>query len=491
MTPLPYLQLLHLSLPQVALDVTALVVLFTDLALRGRSLRFRFSVAAGIASTGCFLAIVRLLTAPVQVNLFDGMFVLSLLTSHVQVALLVFTIVTLLLSIDTEFTEHVGEFVALVLLALTGMMFLVSTQNLLVTFLSLELLSLALYALAGFDSQRPRSAEAALKYFLFGGISAAFMLYGFSLLYGIANSTNYAQIGVAIGRSGMTPVVMIAVVASILGFGFKVAAVPLHFWSPDVYEAAPNPVAGFIASSSKIASFFAFFTLMTLCFGAVEGGGAWRGFHTGWVPVVAVIAALSMVLGNLGALAQRGFRRLMAYSAIAHTGYMLIALVSHRAGDVAALLYYVATYSASVLGTFAVIHVIEQQEGDDLFSRFDGLSRRAPVLSACLFLFLLSQAGVPPLAGFFAKFYIFAAALHGEGGTSLLWLVLLALAMSAVSLFYYLQVLKRVYVSEPTEITGPIRVPKLATFVIVLLACAVVLAGALPEPLIQWFRAAM
>lgn len=487
MTTLPYLQFLHASLPQVALDVAALIVLFTDLAIRKKSLRLRFSVATAIASAGCIVAIVLLLTAHSQVNLFDGMFVTTILSAHVQVAILALTIVTLVLSIDSSFTEHVGEFVVLVLLAVTGMMFLVSARNILITFVSLELLSLALYSLTGFDKRRPQSAEAALKYFLFGGISAAFLLFGFSLLYGIANSTNYAQIGAVVGASGLTPLVVVAMVTSIIGFGFKVAAAPLQFWAPDVYQAAPNPVAGFIGSSSKVASFFAFFVLMTSCYGAVGGSAAWEHVHAGWVPVVAVVAALSMIVGNLGALAQSGLRRLLAYSAIAHAGYMLVAVVAHGADSLGTLLYYVTTYSVSVLGSFAVIHVVEESEGSDQLIHFNGLSRRAPLLSMCLFVFLLSQAGIPPLAGFFGKFFLFAAALRGADGSGLVWLVVLALAMSAVSLYYYLQVLKRVYVSEPPEIRGRLRTPRQMLTVIVLLAVVVVLAGALPETLVRWF----
>ena len=198
-----------------------------------------------------------------------------------------------------------------------------------------------------------------------------------------------------------------------------------------------------------MASFFTFFVLMTVGYGTVAGNAAWAHFVAGWAPVLAVVAALSMVVGNLAALAQKSLRRLLAYSAIAHAGYMLIAIVSHTQESLGALLYYVVTYSLSVLGTFAIIAVVERRYGDDKLENFNGFSRRAPVLSACLLVFMLSQAGIPPLAGFFGKFFLFAAALHGAGAyPALLWLVVLALAMSAVSLYYYLQVLKRVYVAD-------------------------------------------
>ena len=485
MNPTPYTHLLQLLLPEVILVVTALVVLATDLLLlRNRGTRLRFGVAATLASFGCAGSILRLLLAPAAANL-AGMFVANPLTQFVQIALVALTVLTLLLSVDTTFTEHIGEFVLLILLATTGMLFLVAAQDILVIFLSLELLSLSLYVLTAFDKRSPQSAEAALKYFLFGGMSAAFLLFGFSLLYGLSNSTNLTQIAAAIRAahgSFLNPLLVIAIVTTAIGFGFKVAAVPFHFWAPDVYQAAPIPAAAFIASSSKVASFFLFFQVMALGFAGSEGSAAWMHFATGWTAVIAVIAALSMVLGNLVAIIQSRVRRLLAYSAIAHAGYMLIAIVAHTQQSLAAMLYYVITYSLATLGAFAVIGTVEKQSGSDEFASFDGLSRRAPVLSACLFIFLLSLAGIPPLAGFFGKFYLFVSALDATPSShGLLWLIVLAIAMSAVSLFYYLQVLKRVYVANPPADAPNIRIPVLTQIVAVLLAAAVVLLGCAPQ----------
>ena len=251
-----------------------------------------------------------------------------------------------------------------------------------------------------------RSSEAALKYFLFGGMSAAFLLFGFSLLYGLSNSTSLTQIASAIHGQSLNPLLIIAIVTTVIGLGFKVAAVPFHFWAPDVYQGAPVPSAAFIASGSKVASFFIFFQVMVIGFAGAEGSAAWLHFAPGWVSVIAVVAAFSMVLGNLVAIVQSSVRRLLAYSAIAHAGYMLLALLSHTQQSLAALLYYVVTYALATLGAFGVIAVVEKQTGGDQLSDFDGLSRRAPVLSFCLFIFLLSLAGIPPLAGFFGKFYL-------------------------------------------------------------------------------------
>jgi NADH-quinone oxidoreductase subunit N len=319
-------------------------------------------------------------------------------------------------------------------------------------------------------------------------MSAAFLLFGFSLLYGLSNSTNLVQIAGAIHGPSLNPLLVIAIVTTVIGFGFKIAAFPFHFWAPDVYEAAPAPSAAFIASASKVASFFIFFQVMALGFAGVEGSAAWHHFVHGWVPVLSVIAALSMVLGNLVAIVQSSVRRLLAYSAIAHAGYMLLAIVSHTQQSLAALLYYVLTYALTTLGAFGVVAVVEKRTGGDRLSDFDGLSRRAPVLAACMFIFLLSLAGIPPLAGFFAKFYLFVSVLAIPG---LLWLVVLAIAMSAVSLYYYLQVLKRMYVASPPAGVDTIQTPILTQAVMLLLAGAVVLLGCAPHLLLRWILAAI
>jgi NADH-quinone oxidoreductase subunit N len=486
----PYLDVLRLALPEVIVTVAALLVLAVDLLfLRGRGVRLRFGVASALGSVGCVVAIVRLVMVPEQGNLLHGVLLANPLTHLVQIVLLVLGVVTLLLAVDSEFTEHVGEYVLLILLATVGMMFLAGTQDLLVLFLSLELLSLSLYVITGFDKRRLRSAEAALKYFLFGGMSAAFLLFGFSLLYGLSNSTNFTEIAAAIHGGRLNPLLVIAMVMTVVGFGFKVAAFPFHFWAPDVYEAAPMPSAAFGASSSKVASFFVFFQIMTIAFAGASGSAAGWHFTAGWVPVLVFVAALSMLFGNLVAIRQKGLRRLLAYSAVAHAGYMLLAIVSRTRESLGALLFYVVTYALATLGIFAVIGVVERVAGSDDLASFRGLSRRAPIASACLFVFLLSLAGIPPLAGFFGKFYLLVAAMRASSG--LLWLVVLVLAMSAVSLYYYLQVLKRVYVTPPDEGNGVIEVSPVTQAVMVLLAAGVLLLGCAPQVLLGWILRAI
>ena len=506
MNTLHFGPLLALAWPEIIVTLTALIVIAVDLLfLRRSSLRSRFSTTVVIASLGCIAAIYQLLHTPTQTT---AVFAATPLTHLVQIALLILTILTLILSIPSTFTDHVSEFVLLILLATVGMMFLVASQDLLVLFISLELLSLSVYLLAGFDKRSPRSSEAALKYFLFGGMSAAFLLFGFSLLYGFANSTSLSAISAAIGnQSGhpTSPLLILAIVTTVLGFGFKIAAAPFHFWAPDVYLGAPLPSAAFIASGSKVASFFIFFQLLVLGFAGAEGSFAAQGtdgsfasssaagtssllhFHSGWVPVVLLVAIVSMLLGNLVAITQTSLRRLLAYSAVAHAGYMLLAFAVHSQQSLAALLYYVATYSLATLGVFAVLAVTEAHLANDTIADLAGLSRRAPFLSVCLAVFILSLAGIPPLSGFFAKFLLFTAVLAPSAGataassTLLLWLIILAIAMSAVSLFYYLRVLKQVYVAAPPASAHPIDAPILHKLLVGFLAASVIALGCAPD----------
>jgi NADH-quinone oxidoreductase subunit N len=488
-----YSALFHLIVPEVIVIIAALTVLTVDLLfLRRMETRTRFAVGAVISCIGCLGAVICMLIAPQQANVFDGTLVVNPQTQLVQIALLVLTILVILMSIESTFTPHVGEYLALILFATTGMMFLVASQNILLIFISLELLSLSLYILTAFNKSSTQSAEAALKYFLFGGAAAAFTLFGLSLIYGLSGSTNLAQIAGAIKGSSLDPLLAVAIVMTVIGFGFKVAAVPFHFWAPDVYEGAPITSATLIASSAKVAGLVVFYQVMVIGFAGAEGSIAWRSHVPGWVPVIGFISALSIVLGNLVAIRQTRVRRLLAYSAIAHVGYMLLALVSHREQSFSALLYYTFTYALTTIGTFGVVAVVEAQTGSDELSDFSGLSRRAPVLSFCMLIFLLSLAGIPPLAGFFGKFYLFTSALTPEPKTlGLLWLVILAIAMSAVSLYYYLQVLKRIYISDPPANAGPIRTPIVSQIVICLIAFSIVLLGCAPNILLAWLRQAI
>lgn len=276
----------------------------------------------------------------------------------------------------------------------------------------------------------------------------------------------------------------VAMVMIVTGLGFKVAAAPFHLWTPDAYQGAPTPSAALIASSSKIASFFVFAVVMMLGLTASTTEGP----KAVWAPLLMVVAALSMVVGNLAAIVQTSVRRLLAYSAIGHAGYMLLGILAGNALGLRALIYYVITYGLATMGAFGVLAALEK-EGVDNLQDFAGLSRRAPWLSFCMLVFLLSLAGIPPLAGFFGKFYVFSSAL--DAGSNMLWLVALAIAMSAVSLYYYLKVLKQIYVLEAPADEDDVPTSLLMRAAVGVIALLVVVLGCYPDLLLGWIETAM
>ena len=488
MNPVDYVRMLRLAAPETIVTVTMLLVLAADLTvLRGKSLATRFQFGALLSVLGCASAALFAFTRREQVDLLHGILVVDPQTDFVKVAILALTIFTVLISTAGKFTDHVGEYLSLILLGTIGLMFLVSAAELLMIFISLELASLTLYLLTAFNKRDARSSEAALKYFLFGGMSAAFLLFGFSLLYGLSGSTNLTEVASHLAGKGLDPLLLVALVMTIIGFGFKVAAVPFHLWAPDAYEGAPTPSAAFIGAGSKVASFFILAKILTVGFAGAEGSAMLHGYVAGWTPVVAVIAALSMVLGNLTAIVQTSVKRLLAYSAIAHAGYMLLGVLSNTTASRSALMFYVITYGVTVIGAFGVVTVVEEATGGSALKNFAGLSRRAPLLSLCLLVFLLSLGGIPPLAGFIGKFFLFSATVAAaEPNLGLLWLVILAIAMSAVSFYYYLLVLKQAYVLDAAEDAPAIHVPLLTQLALVVLAALVILLGCAPSLLTQF-----
>ena len=483
-----YSELLQFLAPEAMVTLAALAALIVDLTtLRGNPLPERMRAGAWLAVLGCAAGALALWLVPAQTppGYLDGMLALGPLTRIVKLAILALSACTALLAIESEFTEHAGEFFALLLLATLGMMFLVSTENLLLIFLALELLSVSLYVMTAFNKRNIASAEAALKYFLIGGIAAAVLLFGFSLIYGVTGSLNLRIIAAALAGKQIEPLTMVAIVMVATGFGFKVAAAPFHLWAPDAYQGAPIPAAALIASGSKVASFFVLAKLMMAGLDGAAGSGTWRQFSAGWVPLMALLAVASLFVGNLAALVQKSVRRLLAYSAIAQAGYMLVGLAADSPAGLNALLYYLITYAATTVGAFGVVALVEQETGRDDFEAFAGLRQRSPLAAVCLLIFLLSLAGIPPLAGFFGKFYLFSSALLGARGPGLLWLVILAIALSVVSLYYYLRILKQAFVVEASAGALPIVFHRSTAIVLILLAAAVVMLGCAPNFLLQ------
>ena len=478
-----YFELLRLLAPELLVLIAGLIVLGLDLGvLRNRSLAVRVRVASIISVLGLLGALwvaVRIVT-PSSPRLWDGMLVLDGFSLFGKELVLIISVTSVAVAAFGRFTAHVGEYFLLLLLATIGMMFLVASENLLVIFVALELLSLSLYTMTAFNKEGIESAEAALKYFLFGGMSAAFMLFGFSLLYGASGQLNILAIATGLKSAGFDPLVALAIVMVLIGFGFKIAAVPFHLWAPDTYQGAPLPAAVFIASGSKVASFLILGRVLLVGFAGAEGSAAFRHFVPGWMPLVAGIAAASMILGNLAAIVQKSLRRLLAYSAVAHGGYVLVGLLANNQAALASVLYYVFTYALTVTGAFCILLTRAESSQSDRLTSLGGMARQEPILAICMMIFILSLAGIPPLAGFFGKFYLFTAALQSSN-PGLLWLVALALAMSTVSLFYYLQVLKQIYVAAPAENVVPPSSSSFLRLLIVLLALAVLALGFAPN----------
>jgi NADH-quinone oxidoreductase subunit N len=485
------LQLARALLPEAALIIGALLVLALDLVFgRGRTVTERLRVSATVGTIAVFAAIYHTLAFGSAGSVFGGAFAFDRLAVATRVGVLLLAEITLIITSGTARLRHPAEYIAILLFATTGLTLMAAAQQLLVGFLALELASLSLYILAGFDKTKRESAEAALKYFLLGGMSAAFLLFGFSLIYGLTGSISLPVIAAQLSRAGTSPLLIVALVMVLVAFGFKAAAAPFHLWAPDVYEGAPASSAALIASASKLAGFTFFLRLLWV--GFAPGAGAAVDFVVvpGWLPVVAMIALASMLVGNFGALAQNNVRRLLAYSAIAHAGAMLLGVVAARQAGAGPLFYYAATYGLATVGAFGVIAAVERSTGRcERITDLAGLHRRSPLLAVCLFVFVLSLAGIPPLAGFFGKFGVFAAALQLNGLAGFVgWLTILAILLSAVALYYYLVVLKQSLVAPPEQDAPKITVSVETAVALVFTAALLIAVGVFPSVVLRMVR---
>ena len=486
---LDYAGLAHSLLPELSLVLGALLVLGFDLVVGRRDTldeRLRNSTAIGaIAVAAAAVHCVRL-GAPGTV--FGGVLVFDTLALVTRLGVLALVLLTLGLSASSVRQAHPAEYVAILLFGATGLTLMPAAQQLLLAFLALELASLSLYVLAGFDQTRREAAEAALKYFLLGGMSAAFLLFGFSLIYGLTGSIYLPHVASQLAMQPMSTLLVVALVMVLVAFGFKVAAAPFHLWAPDVYQGAPTPSAALIASASKLSGFVLFTRLLWAGAGSAAGGVSTLPSTAGWLPAVAVVSLASLLLGNLGALAQRNLRRLLAYSAIAHAGALLIGVVGAGHSGPAAVVYYAVTYGLATVGAFGVISVLERRGPCQDITDLAGLSRRSPFLAGCLGVFILSLAGIPPLAGFFGKFAVFSTALQLGGLTSPVGLLtLLAILLSAVALYYYLVVLKQVFVAGPAAAHPPLAIDRIAGLSLLLCATLLVVLGIWPSLLFGFF----
>ena len=429
-------------LPELVLAVGAMALLMLG-AFRGEGTT-RLVNAAAV----CLLiltGVLELLLPGGKLVTFGGGFIVDDFARFLKILALIGSIATLVLS--TEFlsdpSRRIFEYSILVLLSTLGMMVLISAGDLIALYLGLELMSLALYVVAASNRDNAKSTEAGLKYFVLGALSSGMLLYGASLIYGFTGTVSFAGIAAEV-KTGSVGIVF-GIVFLLAGLCFKVSAVPFHMWTPDVYEGAPTPVTAFFASAPKVAA-LAVFTRVTLT--------AFPGIVTQWQQIVVFVSIASMALGSFAAIGQKNIKRLMAYSSIGHMGFALVGLAAGTAEGAQGVLVYITIYVAMTLGSFAVILAIKRNgQNFELISDFAGLSRTNPLLAFFFAMILFSLAGIPPLAGFFAKFYVFVAAIKA----GLFTLSVIGVLSSVVGAYYYLLIVKVMYFDEPLAKLDPVR----------------------------------
>ena len=372
--------------------------------------------------------------------------------------------------------SHAGEYFALVLFGATGMMFMTCSVELLMVFIGLEISSISTYILAGFRKGQATASESALKYFLLGSFATAFFLYGIALVFGATGSTGIGAIAAGLATTTTPRLAILSVAMVLIGLGFKVSAAPFHVWTPDVYQGAPAPVVGLMSTAPKAA---AFAVLLRFLFNATPS------LRSDWLPLIYILAVLSMCIGNLGALLQRDVKRLLAYSSIAHAGYLLVAFSSTHEDAVSAACFYTAAYAAMNVGAFLVITQLSGfGENARTLDDFTGLALKRPGLSALLAFFLLSLIGIPFTGGFFGKFYAFSAAIHGGH----VWLAVIGLLNSGVACFYYLRLLAALYARPLTHSPVHLSTRRLtapAALALTAAALATLALGIVPNPLLH------
>ncbi len=443
-----------------------------DSAAHQRSVGIAALVLTLITTGLVILFAVRAYTAPPGIVAVDGF------RWGADLVFLVGTLITLAVSIDYNAREGIdaGESHVLVLFATGGMMMLAAARDLMIVFLGIELMSIASYVLAGLNRRSARSAEAAIKYFLLGAFSTAFLLYGIALVYGATGSTNLAVIGQRIAEFQLaeSPMLLAGIALLLVGFGFKVAAAPFHMWAPDVYDGSPTPIAGYMAAAVKAAAFAAFFRVWIEAFG---------GSFTRWHFAVWWLAALTMVVGNVVALAQKNIKRMLAYSSIAHAGFVLVALVVGTPQGSSAFLFYLFAYTLATMGAFAVVVALGQPgEADLTIDSYAGLWNERPWMAAAMSVFMLALLGFPIMGGigFLAKWYVLQAALDAPAPQSRL--AVLLVITTAISAGYYLQVIRVMYMKpRPATATPTSPVGRLTSFTIAATAILIVVLGLFPD----------
>lgn len=379
------------------------------------------------------------------------------------------------------------EFYTLLVSAVSGMMLMAHANNLVVTFVGVELMSISFYVMAGFLRSQERSVESALKYFLLGAFASGFLVYGMALLYGATGSLDYVAIGMAVHHGTLHFPTLLAAGAVLvtIGLSFKVAAFPFHQWAPDVYEGAPTTVTAFMSTAGKAAAFSAFIPIIMQVMPLAVGGGPAAATYAPQLQLVlAIIAAITMLVGNISAVVQTNVKRMLAYSSIAHAGYLMMGLVSGTADGAAGILFYVTSYVFMQIGAFVIVGLIEKADGTNvMLDDYRGLGKRQPLLAGLMSIFMFSLAGIPPLAGFFGKYLLFLSAI--EAGFT--WLTIVAVVSSVISVYFYLGMVVKMYFQEPEGEGEPVSIG-MAGVTLAVATIAVVVLGILPSLLLNIYR---
>ena len=447
--------------PELALVGAILAVILVDLT-RLKNAAGVFTVL-GLLGAGWLLSKLAYPDAAMSESMlrahytyFKGEYKVDLFASYFKMALLAGAAIVTLFSIPAikDWTSGKGEFFALLLSCTFGMLLMAGANDLLMMYLSLEFVSITSYILAGFLRKNRKSAEASLKYIIYGAAASGFMIYGMSFLYGLTGTLNVEAIGVELARNPPQPTLtLITSVLIMAGFGYKIAAVPFHMWCPDVYEGAPTPVTAFFSVGPKAAGFAMLARFLHEVYRSEPGGATFE-----WKLVIALLSVLTMAVGNFGALHQQNLKRLLAYSSIAHAGYLLVAFVAFTPGSLSALLFYIVIYVVMNLGAFLVVLVLEQKYGIETVDGCRGMGWRSPQLGVVTTILLFALTGLPPTAGFAGKFLVFSEVIkygmdptHGLGVA----LVIIALVFSVISLFYYMRIAAAMYLAKPREGEAP------------------------------------
>ncbi len=459
----------QLLMPELIIILTFILVAIFDLF---DSIQKTFTALITIVgSTIALYVSIDMLRLGTEGTEFSNMIQVDKYSLFFNVIFLVSTILVVLISMNYlgRQDRRQGEYYLLILLATLGMMLMASGNELIVVFLGLELMSLSLYVLAGYFRRSMASSEAGMKYLLLGAFASGFFLYGIALIYGGVGTTSIPQIASALTVDSKSPLLLAGMFLLIVGFGFKVALVPFHQWAPDVYEGAPTSIAAFISAGPKAAGFAAFLRIFM---------EALQNIQSEWIVVITILAALTMTIGNLVAIAQRNIKRMLAYSSIAHAGYVLVGLAAANKDGISSAMFYLFVYCIMNIGAFGAVILARTEDGESLtISDYAGLGFKKPLLALFMTVMLLSLAGFPPTAGFVGKFYIFRSAV--EAGQ--IWLVIIGAINTAISAFYYLRVVVAMYMREPEVELDFLAYPRILIIALTLAVIGVVLIGILPS----------